>query len=234
MRRHVERDLLHRPERAVVEAHVLEADDRRRAARRSIDGSASPSRRGPRSNPCRPGAVTVAAGRPSRSWSCGPLVRGRFEQVGAFIRSPLLVVPIAEDDREGVGDDRDGEQDHDRCRRERPEFLLRLACPVEDDRRQRRVRPVSSPRRAAGRERPQDRPDQDEWRRFTDARDKARTVPVRMPGAAAGRISLRTTCQRDAPSPNPASRRAIGHRPDRFCRGDDDQGRMRTAASIHR
>ena len=38
----------------------------------------------------------------------------------------------------------------------------------------------------------------------------ARTVPVRMPGTAAGTTSLAVTSQRDAPTPYPASRMALG------------------------
>ncbi len=42
------------------------------------------------------------------------------------------------------------------------------------------------------------------------ARESARTVPVRIPGEAAGINSLRTTCQCDAPIPKPASRIVLG------------------------
>ena len=216
----VDRHVLHRPERAVVERHVLQADDRLRR------GSAS----GAMSCACASEA-TAAADEPSAAamtgtgawtWSSWmgsgsatgaaavPLVDGASLEAGASVwcgrrrwawRSRSWGLPrvgITRSARSGCGGRSRSalansvitRSDDDRGRGIGPERLLRLARPVVDDDRQRGVGTRSG---AGGRSTPRTSPGP--RRRGSagavspSARDRASTVPVRTPGAAAGRTS---------------------------------------------
>ncbi len=117
-------------------------------------------------------------------------------------------VPVPDDDGRGVHRQQEHQQDQDAARGDDLELRVGLLGVVVDLDRQ---RGVTARRRPSGSRRsPAAAPTISRGAVSPIARDRARIVPVRMPGRAEGRTWSRTTCQLVAPSASAAWRSELG------------------------
>ena len=209
--RDVDRDVLHRPEGAVVERHVVEGAGPRAAVGSAPSVAAVGRRPGRRRRVGGAGRSSVRSARSAgRSWSSvgrpgsRASVRRRHRLGRVRLDHHRWSYRLRRRIGDGVGEEGHHEQDDDGRRRQArgtppgacaPSRRRSSAGPCTD-------RSNRSAIDAAGRERAEDRADEDERRGLAEGPGRA-PGPCRSgcPGRPTGRTSWRTTCQRDAPTP---------------------------------